>query len=304
MVKLVRVSVAVILLSLLITMVAGCQPSFSPGTFLDDMGREVQLRSMPQRIISHVPGITETLFALGLEERVVGVSDFCDYPVAAKAKPKVGGFFNPSIENIVDLNPDLVFTNGDVEHLMTQLDSLGITYVVLHPEDIDGILHDIELVGRVTASERSAKKLIDDMKQRTADVGTRVQGAPGVKVFYTFATTDLNSPWTAGPGSFVDSLITLAGGENIGATALAPWIQFSLEEVLSSDPEVIIVDASHGSAVTPMEELKQHPIWREITAIKQGRIYPIDGDLVNRSGPRIVQGLEEMARMIHPELFQ
>ncbi|MFC2003252.1 ABC transporter substrate-binding protein [Chloroflexota bacterium] len=108
----------------------------------------------------------------------------------------------------------------------------------------------------------------------------------------------------AGPGSFVDSLITLAGGENIAATALAPWIQFSIEEVVSSDPEVIIVDASHGSAVVSIEELRRHPIWREITAIKQGRIYPIDGDLVNRSGPRIVQGLEEMARMIQPELFE
>jgi len=141
---------------------------------------------------------------------------------------------------------------------MTQLDSLGITYVVLHPEDIDGILQDIELAWRVTGSESRAKELTKDMKERMARIVTRVQDTPKVKVFYTFATTDLNSPWTAGPGSFVDSLITMAGGENIGATALAPWIQFSLEEVLSSDPEVIVVDASHGSAVTPMEELKQH----------------------------------------------
>jgi len=290
-------------LSLLIVTFAGCQPSFTPGTFTDDFGREVAIDEVPQRIVSHVPGITETLFALGLEERVVGVSDFCDYPEATKAKPKVGGFFNPSIENIVDLIPDLVLTNGDVEHLMTQLDSLALTYLVLHPEDIDGILQDVELVGRVTGSENEAKELTRDIKERMAHIVTRVQDAPRVKVFYTFATTDLNSPWTAGPGSFVDSLINLAGGENIGATALAPWVQFSLEEVVSSDPEVIIVDTSHGSAVTPIEGLKQHPVWREITAIKQDRIYPIDGDLVNRAGPRIVRGLEEVARMIHPELF-
>ena len=301
--KLVPFGISVTLLSLLIVIVAGCQPSFTPGTFTDDFGREVAIDEVPQRIVSHVPGITETLFALGLEERVVGVSDFCDYPEAAKAKPKVGGFFNPSIENIVDLIPDLVLTNGDVEHLMTQLDSLALTYVVLHPDDIDGILQDIELVGRVTGSESEAEELTGDTKERTARIVTRVQDAPRVKVFYTFATTDLNSPWTAGPGSFVDSLINLAGGENIGATALAPWVQFSLEEVVSSDPEVIIVDTSHGSAVTPIEALKQHPIWREITAIKQDRIYPIDGDLVNRAGPRIVRGLEEVARMIHPELF-
>ena len=303
MVKLVPFSISAILLSLLMVMVAGCQPSFSAGTFTDDFGREVAIGEAPQRIVSHVPGITEILFALGLEERVVGVSDFCNYPASAKVKPKVGGFFNPSIENIVDLNPDLVLTNGDVEHLMTQLDSLGMTYIVLHPEDVGGIIQNIELVGRVTGAGKKDRELTQDMKERMADVVDRVSDAPRVKVFYTFATTDLNSPWTAGPGSFVDSLITLAGGENIGSIALAPWVQFSLEEVLNSDPEVVIVDASHGSAVTPIEELKRHPIWRETTAIKQDRIYPIDGDIVNRAGPRIVQGLEEMARMIHPELF-
>ncbi len=301
--KLVRFGIAIVLLSLLIVMVTGCQPSFSPGTFTDDMGREVAINEVPQRMVSHVPGITEILFALGLEERVVGVSDFCDYPEEAKAKPKVGGFYNPSIEKIVDLSPDLVLTNGSVEQLMTQLDSLGITYVVLHPDDIDGILRNIELAGEITGSEKRARELYEDMTERIAHVVTRVQDAPRVKVFYTFATTDLNSPWTAGPGSFVDSLITMAGGENIGAKALAPWVQFSIEEVVSADPKVIIVDASHGSAVTPISELKRHPIWREITAIKQNRIYPIDGDLVNRAGPRVVQGLEEMASMIHPELF-
>ena len=182
-------------------------------------------------------------------------------------------------------------------------DGLGLPYFVLHPDSTEGILKDIELAGRVTGSQSSARELVSNLQQRIDNVVSRVRGAPGVKVFYTFATTDLNSPWTAGPGSFVDSLIALAGGENIGARAIAPWVQFSIEEVVSSDPEVIIVDTSHGSAVTPLEELKRHPVWREMTAIKQGRLYPIDGDLVNRAGPRIVPGLEVMARMIHPELF-
>jgi len=301
--RVIYLGISVLLLSLLVSLVAGCHQPL-PGTFTDDLGREVRIEKAPERIVSHVPGITEILFALGLGERVVGVSEYGDYPEAAKAKPKVGSFWNPSIENIVALDPDLVLTNGDVEQLMPQLDSLGITYIVLDPKDIDGILKDIELVGEVTGTERKAKEVIKDMQDRMFYVSTRVEDAPKVKVFYTFATIDLNNPWTAGPGSFIDSLITMAGGENIGAKALTPWAQFSIEEVVAADPQVIIIDISHGSVVMTKEELEQHNAWRGITAVKQGRVCPIDGDLVNRPGPRIVQGLEEMAKIIHPELFE
>ena len=293
----------VFLLSLLASIFIGCQPQFQAGTYTDDVGREVSINEIPERIVSHVPGITEILFALGLEEKVVGVSEYCDYPEEARLKNKVGGFFDPSIEMIVALNPDLVLTNGSQEQLMIQLDELGITYIVLKPEDIDGILKDIELVGEVTATGEKAKEVVKDMQDRMSRISAQVRDAPRVRAFYTFATTDFNNPWTAGPGSFVDSLITIAGGENIAARLQAPYAQFSIEEVVASDPEIIILDASHGSAVTPIEELRQHPVWREIAGIKQNRVYPIDGDLVNRPGPRLVQGLEEIAKMIHPELF-
>ena len=302
--KLVRLGIGIVMLSLLMVMVTGCQPSFSPGTFTDDMGREVVIDEIPQRLVSHVPGITEILFALGLEERVVGVSDFCNYPEAARLKNQVGGFFNPSMEKIIELDPDLVLTNGSVEYVMTQLDSLGITYIILGPKDIDGILKNIELLGKVTGTEGRAKEVIKDMQDRMSQVVTKVEGAPRVKAFYTFATTDLNNPWTGGPGSLVDSLINMAGGKNIAAKTVAPWVQISTEEVVSSDPEVLIVDAKMGSAVTQIAELKRHAIWSGITAVEQGRVYPIDGDLVNRSGPRIIQGLEKIARFLHPELFR
>jgi len=276
----------------------------SARTYIDDMGREVSIGKVAQRIVSHVPGITEILFALGLDEKVVGVSDYCDYPEVAKAKPKVGGFWNPSIENIVALEPDLVFTMGSVEYLMTQLDGLGIPCIALQHKDIDGILKDIELVGKVTGTEKEAKKLIKDMQERISYVIARVEGAPRPKVFYIIDATDLNNPWTAGPGSFIDSLIPMAGGENIGAKALAPWVQFSIEEVVNSDPEIIIMPAKHGTAFTPPETLKEHPTWQGITAVKQGKVFTIDDDLVSRYGPRIVLGLEEMAKIIHPELFE
>jgi len=294
-----------IVLSLLITMSVGCSQPSLPATFVDDMGREVTINEIPQRIVSHVPSITETLFALGLGERVVGVSDYCDYPEEAKSKDSVGNYFNPSIESIVALEPDLVLTDGHSDSIK-QLDELEppITYIVIDPKDIDGIFKDLELLGKVTGTERRAEKLIRDMQDSIAHIIALVEGAPPVRVLYIIDATDPTLPWTAGPGSFVDWLITMAGGENIAAEAQGAWVQFSIEQIVSSDPEIIILPAKHGTAFTSPETLKGNPAWREITAVKQGRIRIIDGDLVDRSGPRIVQGLEEMARIIHPELFE
>jgi iron complex transport system substrate-binding protein len=302
--KLKQLGVAIILLSLLSSMIIGCRPQFQPGTFTDDMGREINIDKIPQRIVSHVPNITEILFALGLEERVVGVSDYCNYPEEAELKSSVGNYFNPSIENIVALDPDLVLTDGHSENILPQLDSLGITYVVINPDDIDGILRNIELIGRFSATEKRAREIIEDIEDRILQVTTKVKDATQVRVFYMFDATDLNNPWTAGPGSFADSLITMAGGENIAAQAQGAWVQFSLEAVVASDPEIIILPAKHGTASISPEVLKEHPTWREITAVKQDRIYIIDGDLVDRPGPRIVQGLEKIAEIVHPELFR
>jgi len=300
--RLMRLGVCIILLSLLVNIIGGCHSQFQPGTFVDDMGREVTINEIPQKIVSHVPSITETLFALGLGERVVGVSDYCDYPQAAKLKRSVGNYFNPSIENIVALDPDLVLTDGHSESIK-QLDSLGITYIVIDPKDIDGIFKDIELVGKITGVENEAGRLIEDMEADISRVVSRVKGAPPVRVIYIIDATDLTLPWTAGPGSFVDALITMAGGENI-VQAEGAWVQFNIEAVVDSDPEIIILPAKHGTAFTSPEVLEEHPAWQGTTAVKEGRIFPIDDDLVSRSGPRIVQGLEEMARIIHPELFE
>jgi len=272
-------------------------------TITDDLDRTVYINGVPQRIVSHAPGVTEILFALGLEEKVVGVSNYCNYPEEAKLKDKVGDFWNPSIEKIVDLEPDLVFTPGNDERLMNHLGELGIAYIVLQPQDMDGILKDIELVGKVTDAEKSAERLIKDMQERISYVITRVKDVPRPKVFYIIEATDLSNPWTAGPGSFIDSLITLAGGENIAAAVQGAWVQFSLEAVVASDPEIIILPAHHGTAFTTPEVLREHPAWRGVTAVKENKIFTIDDDLISRYGPRVVNGLERMAKIIHPELF-
>jgi len=294
-----------LLLAIMLVSAAACSSTEStPGTVTDDMGRQVRLKSEPQRIISHVPSITETLFALGLGDKIVGDSDYCDYPGAAKTVPKIGGYFTPNIESIVALSPNLVLTDGYVPELITKLDSLGIPLAVIDPKDINGILRDIELLGNVTGSQKEATELTSDMKKRIDAVVDAVSSASRPSVFYVFDATDTTKPWTAGPGSFVDALINMGGGNNVAASASDPWIQFNMEELVDADPEILLVDSHMGTAVISPEELKELPGWQNLTAVKENRIYTIDGDLVNRSGPRIVQGLEDIAKILHPELFQ
>jgi iron complex transport system substrate-binding protein len=274
-----------------------------PSTITDDWGREVQLTSMPHRIVSHVPSITETLYALDLGDKIVGVSDYCDYPEEAKTKPKVGGYYTPNIEVIVSLAPDLVLTDGYVKEI-AQLESLGIAFAVIQPNNINDILKDIELLGNLTGEQKKADALISDMKNRVDAVVTKTSSAPHPRVFYVFDATDTTKPWTAGPGSFADELIQLAGGENVAAQAQGAWIQLNIEELVNSDPEIIIVDSMMGTAVISPDEIKELPGWKDTTAVKNNNIFTVNGDLVNRSGPRIVEGLEAIARIIHPELFQ
>lgn len=270
----------------------------------DDMERPFEFATPPQRIVSHVPSITETLYALGLGDRIVGVSDHCDYPEEAKSKPKVGGYYTPNIEVIVSLSPDLVLTDGYADDILN-LESLGIQFAVIQPNTIDDILKDIELLGNITGTQQRAAEINSDFKKRVEAVWLKVAPLSYLpKVFYVFDATDTTKPWTAGPGSFVDSLINMAGGWNIAAGAQGPWIQFNIEELVNSDPEIIIVDSMMGTAVISPDEIKELPGWKDTTAVKQNNIFVVNGDLVNRTGPRIVQGLEEIARIIHPELFQ
>ncbi len=201
------------------------------------------------------------------------------------------------------MNPDLVLTDGHVAS-MAQLEGLGIPLVVIDPKDINGILKDIELLGNITGSQKEARELTDNMQERIDAVVSTVGNASRPSVFYVIDATDPTKPWTAGPGSFTDSLITTAGGENVAGNASGPWVQFNMEELVDSDPEIIILNTFMGTAVISPEELKELPGWQDLTAVQEDRIYIVNGDLVDRSGPRIVQGLEAFAQAIHPELFK
>ena len=297
------IQILLICIVLLMSFFTGCQKVKEYSTFTDDMGRSVTLQKVPQRLVSHVPSITEMLFAIGLEDRIVGVSDYCDYPPEAKQKPSVGNYFNPSIENIVALQPDLVLTDGHSESIK-QLDSMNIPFIVIDPKDINGIIKDIELLGKITGLESRANELVRQMNEEMNTVTSKVGNLSRVRVFYIVDFTDPNNPWTAGPGSFIDWIINTAGGENIASKASGDYVQYSVEQIVSDDPQIIIYPEVHGSSFVDIATLKNHPVWKETTAVKQDMLFAVDADLVSRNGPRITQGLLEVARIIHPEAFK
>ncbi len=295
-----RFGVLFSLLCLLAGLFGGCQPSFQPGAYTDDLNRSVSFNETPKRIVAYGPSITEILYSLGLEENVVGVDSLSNYPEAAKSKQKVGDAFNPSMEKLVELKPDLVLTVKQ-QQFNKNMDNLGIKYMVIDPKDLAGTYKDIELIGKVTGLEGKAGKIVDDMKATATRVQSQVKNAPGVRAIFLIDTTDLNNPWTAGPGSFINELITLAGGENVAAKASAPYVEYSIEQIIAADPEVIILPDQY--VVSP-QALKDHPAWQKTSAVKNNRIIIVNGDIISRPGPRLAQGLEVVAKIIHPELYK
>lgn len=298
-----RLSILVVV-TLVVSIGFACATTTTPGTLTDDLGRTIELEQYPERIVSLAPSNTEILFALGLGNKVIGITNYCDYPEEARDKPRVGAPFPGfSLETIVDLDPNLVVAFGyTAPPIVPQLEELGIPVIVLAPEDIDGILNDIKLIGRATGKEGKAIELTNQMKARIDAVVAKTQDAPRPRVFWEFDATDPATPWTAGPGSFNDLLIDLAGGENIGATGASSAFQMSTEEIISADPEIIILgDFQFGTTV---DDVLERPGWGGITAVVNNAIYPItDPNITDRSGPRIVDGLELLAQIIHPELF-
>jgi iron complex transport system substrate-binding protein len=275
-----------------------------PVTITDDLGRSVRVEKLPQRIVSTAPSNTEILFALGLNDRIVAVTDFCDYPEEARAKPKIGGT-KPSVEKIVSFAPDLVVASTiNPQDLIQQLESSRIPVVVWGPKDFAGIMRNIEQTGVITGTVERAKRITAGMRDRIDAVAAQARQATAKpRVFFEVDATDPSKPFTAGPGSFVDAMITLAGGQNIAAGASSQWPQFSLEELVKADPEIIIL-SDYAYGVTP-ESVAKRPGWENLSAVKRGAIKPIeDPNIVVRPGPRIVDGLELLARFIQPDVFR
>lgn len=275
-----------------------------PLTLVDDAGRSVVLSGSPRRLLALTPSSTEIVFALGGEDKIVAVDQWSDYPPAAKLKPRIPPF-NPSLEQIIRLGPDLIFsTHGGAEPLLP-LERQGIKVLILAPRTLDDVYRNISLIGRIVDAQPRAERLVRAMRQRMAVILARVRDAPRPKVFIELDGIDPSRPYTAGPGSFIDLLIRLAGGANVAALSRTAWPQFSLEELLRADPDLIIL----GDALVPVnpqtpEMVGRRPGWKRLRAVRRGAIYPIETEVVSRPGPRIVEGLELLAKLFHPDLFR
>jgi iron complex transport system substrate-binding protein len=275
----------------------------------DDHGRTVTIADIPERVISLAPSATEILFALGVGDKVVGVTDYCDYPEELVRKietgkiHKVGAPFPGfNLETIVDLEPDVVFAIGaTVPDYVYDLDELGIPAIVLNAKDIDGIFHDIELVGEVSGKEDKAEVLVADLGDDIDEIVATVSGASVRAVFYGVDVSDPALLWTTGNGTFIDALITLAGGVNI-AGDLEGWPTYNLEDLVDTNPEVIVLGGANWGVSA--EEVASRPVWEDLDAVKNESIYAIDDTTLVRPGPRIAEGLELLATLIHPELFE
>jgi iron complex transport system substrate-binding protein len=268
------------------------------------MGTAVTINGTPQRIISLSPSNTEILFALGLGDRVVGVTEFCNYPPETQDKTTVGGYSTVSIEKVIALRPDLIVAAyGNGEELIANLRALGFPVIALHPGTLDDVLGDIRLVGKVTGSEENATRLVADFEQRIEAVEERVSTAPERP---TVAHVIWNDPiYVSGNGTFQDELIKRAGGEN-AFSRFEGWKNIGIEDFIQADPDVLVVNTGTGmtgGADSIADYFSGDPRFSGVSAIQEDRIYLIDSDTVDRAGPRIVSALEIFARDIHPELF-
>lgn len=279
-------------------------PTAGPVVLTDGLGREVRLETVPERIVSLAPSTTEILYAVGAGPQLVGRDEFSNYPEEAKTLTSVGGSMGDyNLEQIVSLKPDLVLAAEiNTPEQVKALEDLGLTvYYLSNPANVEGVYELLTTAGQLTGHTAEAEALVESLKARVAAVSAKVASATTTpKVFYELDGTDPGKPWTAGSGTFIDQLITMAGGENAAASMEGSWGQFSQEALLVADPDFILLgDAAYGT--TP-EQVAARPGWGSLAAVKNGNVLPFNDDTVSRPGPRLVDALEELVRVLHPEL--
>ena len=265
----------------------------------DDAGRRVSIPAKVDRVVSLAPNLTEIVFAVGAGNRLVGRTSYCDYPPEAKAIAEVGDTIHPNLEPIIALKPQvvLVSTASQLEVFTQQLQGQNIAVFVTDPHDLEGVFRSIEQIGEIVGEKDRANQLVQKLRERTNAVEQAVKQKPPVRVFYQASGEPL---YTAGRDSFVTDLMRRAGATSVTADIPGAWPKYSNESALAARPEAIILPTggSMGAAnATVVEALRQSP------AVLNGRVYKINDDHLARPGPRLVDGLEEMAHALHPDAF-
>ena len=270
-------------------------------TFKDEVGREVVIPDVPTRIVSLAPNITEILYALSLGDRIVGVTEFSDYPRQAQQKPKVGTYVDFNIERIVALRPDLIIATygGNPKPAVLRLEELGFAVYVTRVKSVEGMLNMIEHIGMITHTRERAAAIVNRLKKRIREVTDKVRHAPRPIVFLQISAKPL---MTVGGGSFHDQVIELAGGRNLARASTVRYPKYSIEDVLHKEPDYILISTMEREGLFEQQKADWMR-WQNIPAVLNDRICFINSDLIDRASPRIVDGIEELARLIHPELF-
>jgi iron complex transport system substrate-binding protein len=254
---------------------------------------------VPKKIVSLAPSVTETLFALGLGDRLVGVTTYCDYPPEAKKIPKIGDFMNPSLEAVMAKKPDLVLgVTGATDAVKArEMKRLGLKVVLLSVSNLNDIMASTRTIAGLLGDPNAGKILVAKISVQIDDVKKRVAPAARRAVLLVVGFHPLIA---AGGKNFIDELITLAGGENIAGSAAQPWLNLPDEVVVAKAPEVII-EAGMGSERG--ESRKRWSDLKSVPAVREGRIYSYPTDKILRPGPRFGEALADLARLIHPECF-
>jgi iron complex transport system substrate-binding protein len=267
---------------------------------IDEAGRQVRLPQKIDRIVSLAPNLTEIVYAVGAGDRLVGRTSYCDYPPAAKTVAEVGDTMQPSVERIIALKPQLVLvsTASQLETFTKQLDEQRIVVYVTNPNNVDQVLSSIETLGQLFGTADQAKQIAADLRRRTQAVQAAVANQPPVKVFYQVSDEPL---YTIGREAFLTDLIRRAGGISVTADVPTAFPRYSDEAALASQPEAIILPTggSMGNANS-----KVAAALRNSPAVRTNRVYKINDDLLARPGPRLIDGLEQLARALHPEAFK
>jgi iron complex transport system substrate-binding protein len=266
-------------------------------TVTDGTGTAVTMDQPATRIVSLAPANTEIAYAIGAGGKMVAGTSYDDYPEEAKSLPKIGDFANPNVEKIASFEPDLVLAAGGIQDkLRSKLEGLGMKVYVVDPKTYDGVMTDITNLGQLTGSTPQAQQVADTMQKAKDDVQAQVASASPPSTFLEIYSKPL---MTAGGETFIDDMITLAGGTNLGATAGSGFPTFSTEVLFKNDPAVYIADS--GSMSKPGDITKRAG-FDVLTAVKDGHVYVIDDSIIARPGPRLAQGLQELLKMIHPEV--
>ncbi|WP_341875821.1 ABC transporter substrate-binding protein [Defluviitalea saccharophila] len=286
--KIIKESLKIFMMIVILGIIAGCSGSTNP-----------QKTEEQKKIVSVAPSITELIYALGKEDVLVGRTDYCDYPEEAKQVPSIGSLIDPSVEKIVELDADIVIATANFkEETHKKLEDLGIEVVTLYDSaDLEGAYESIAALGEILNAEEKANNLITEMQSKIAEIEEKVKDAKKPKVYYA-ADFGKNGDFTATGDTFIGQMLEIAGGDNIAKDATG-W-QYSLEKIIENDPEIIFISKYFGLK----EQFVETAGYKELSAVKNDKVIEIDDNLISRQGPRLAEGIETLAKAMHPDLFE